>query len=161
MRIGECRQQKKSYYRGGNSARHALSPLTIKLSPGGSRFKHARSNGRPCKGCTRNAKVADRRSAKPGSTRSAGGRMTCRFGPSRALDKSGALTIWLYAHFRRRCNMSKTAVGLFENPGVADQVAHDLDASAFPRNEIRILGEPLSMAVTGTRVPHAPISRWV
>jgi len=45
--------------------------------------------------------------------------------------------------------MSKTAVGLFENPGVADQVAHDLDTSAFPRNEVRILGEPLSMAVTG------------
>jgi hypothetical protein len=29
--------------------------------------------------------------------------------------------------------MSKTAVGLFENPGVADQVVHDLEASAFPR----------------------------
>jgi hypothetical protein len=45
--------------------------------------------------------------------------------------------------------MSKTAVGLFENSGVADQVVHDLDASAFPRDEIRILGEPLDMTVTG------------
>ena len=49
--------------------------------------------------------------------------------------------------------MSKTAVGLFEHAGVADQVVHDLDASAFPRNEIRILGEPREMSgdgVTGT-----------
>ena len=45
--------------------------------------------------------------------------------------------------------MSKTAVGLFEHAGVADQVVHDLDASAFPRNEIRILGEPRDMSVDG------------
>jgi hypothetical protein len=44
--------------------------------------------------------------------------------------------------------MSKTAVGLFENPGVADQVVHDLDASAFPRSEIRTLGEPRDMGDT-------------
>jgi len=51
--------------------------------------------------------------------------------------------------------MSKTAVGLFENPGVADQVVHDLDASAFPRGEIRILGEPRSMGDTGIMgTPH-------
>jgi len=51
--------------------------------------------------------------------------------------------------------MSKTAVGLFENPGVADQVAHDLGASGFPRDQIRILREPLDMAVTGvTSIPH-------
>lgn len=51
--------------------------------------------------------------------------------------------------------MSKTAVGLFENPGTADQVVHDLDASAFPRKEIRILSEPLDMAVTGVMsIPH-------
>ena len=51
--------------------------------------------------------------------------------------------------------MSKTAVGLFENPGVADQVVHDLDASAFPRNEIRILGEPRDMGDSGImRTPH-------
>jgi hypothetical protein len=51
--------------------------------------------------------------------------------------------------------MSKTAVGLFENQGVADQVVHDLDASGFPRNEIRLLREPLDMAVSGvTSIPH-------
>jgi hypothetical protein len=51
--------------------------------------------------------------------------------------------------------MSKTAVGLFENPGVADQVVHDLDASAFPRDEIRILGEPRDMGDTGIMgTPH-------
>jgi hypothetical protein len=46
--------------------------------------------------------------------------------------------------------MSKTAVGLFEHPGVADQVVHDLDARAFPRNEIRILGEPRDMGGSGS-----------
>ena len=45
--------------------------------------------------------------------------------------------------------MSKTAVGLFQNPSVADQVVQDLDASAFPRNDIRILGEPREMSVDG------------
>ena len=51
--------------------------------------------------------------------------------------------------------MSKTAVGLFENPGVADQVVHDLDASAFPRDEIRILGEPRDMGDIGIMgTPH-------
>jgi hypothetical protein len=50
--------------------------------------------------------------------------------------------------------MSKTAVGLFEHPGVADQVVHDLDARAFPRNEIRILGEPREMSGDGvTSIP--------
>jgi len=51
--------------------------------------------------------------------------------------------------------MSKTAVGLFENQGVADLVAHDLGAGDFPRTKIRILREPLDMAVTGvTSIPH-------
>ena len=51
--------------------------------------------------------------------------------------------------------MSKTAVGLFENPGGAEQVVRDLEASAFPRNEIRILREPLDMAVAGVAsIPH-------
>lgn len=45
--------------------------------------------------------------------------------------------------------MSKTAVGLFQNPTVADRVVQDLDASAFPRNEIRILGEPREMSGDG------------
>jgi hypothetical protein len=45
--------------------------------------------------------------------------------------------------------MSKTAVGLFENPGVADQVVRDLEASGFPRNDVRILNESLDMKGSG------------
>jgi hypothetical protein len=51
--------------------------------------------------------------------------------------------------------MSKTAVGLFRNSGVADQVVHDLDASGFPRNEVRRLGEDRDMGDTGMMgTPH-------
>jgi hypothetical protein len=51
--------------------------------------------------------------------------------------------------------MSKTAVGLFENPAVAEQVVHDLDASNLPQTGIRTLVEPLDMAVTGVMsFPH-------
>ena len=45
--------------------------------------------------------------------------------------------------------MSKTAVGLFGNPALANQVVTALGASAFPSNDIRILGEPLDMAGSG------------
>jgi hypothetical protein len=45
--------------------------------------------------------------------------------------------------------MSKTVVGLFEHPGVVDQVVRDLDASAFPRDKIRIVGEPREMQGDG------------
>jgi hypothetical protein len=45
--------------------------------------------------------------------------------------------------------MSKTAVGLFQNRSVADQVVQDLNAGALPRNEIRILGELREMSVNG------------
>jgi len=45
--------------------------------------------------------------------------------------------------------MSKTAVGLFEQPGVVDQVVRDLDASAFPRDKIRIIGKPRGMEGDG------------
>jgi hypothetical protein len=45
--------------------------------------------------------------------------------------------------------MSKTAVGLFENPGLADQVVRDLEASGFPRNKVRILSESLDMPSSG------------
>ncbi len=45
--------------------------------------------------------------------------------------------------------MTKTAVGLFENPGSVDQVVRDLEASGFPRNELRVLGEPREMAGSG------------
>jgi hypothetical protein len=47
--------------------------------------------------------------------------------------------------------MSKTAVGLFERPGVAEQVVHELDASAFPRSEVRVLGEPRGMEGDGAK----------
>ncbi len=45
--------------------------------------------------------------------------------------------------------MSKTAVGLFENPGVADQVVRELEASGFPQNDVRILRESLDMKGSG------------
>ena len=45
--------------------------------------------------------------------------------------------------------MSRTAVGLFENPMVAEQVVHDLEVSGFPRNNVRVLKEPMDMPVTG------------
>ena len=45
--------------------------------------------------------------------------------------------------------MSKTAVGLFENRGLADEVVHDLETGGFLRNEIHILGESLDMAGSG------------
>ncbi len=47
--------------------------------------------------------------------------------------------------------MPKTAVGLFKNPEVVDTVVHEIESIGFPRNEIRILGEPLDLAVTGVR----------
>ena len=46
-------------------------------------------------------------------------------------------------------DMTKTAVGLFENPSSVDQVVRDLEASGFPRNELRVLGEPREMAGSG------------
>ena len=45
--------------------------------------------------------------------------------------------------------MPKTAVGMFENSGLADQVVRDLEASAFPRNDVRILSESLDMPGSG------------
>ncbi|MFZ0706841.1 MAG: hypothetical protein WAM71_14640 [Candidatus Korobacteraceae bacterium] len=45
--------------------------------------------------------------------------------------------------------MTKTAVGLFENPGSVDEVVRDLEASGFPRDDVRILGEPREMAGSG------------
>lgn len=39
-------------------------------------------------------------------------------------------------------NMAKTAVGLFENPDLVDEVVRDLEAGGFPRKDVRILGEP-------------------
>jgi hypothetical protein len=45
--------------------------------------------------------------------------------------------------------MSKIAVGLFENLGRADEVVHDLEAGGLPRNDLRVLSEPLDMGGTG------------
>ena len=45
--------------------------------------------------------------------------------------------------------MSKTAVGLFENQGLADQVVHNLEVNGFPRDDVRVLNEPRDMEVTG------------
>jgi hypothetical protein len=45
--------------------------------------------------------------------------------------------------------MSKTAVGLFESSGSADEVVRDLEASGFLRKDVRILKEPLEMVGSG------------
>ena len=51
--------------------------------------------------------------------------------------------------------MAKTAVGLFESPGSVDEVVRDLEASGFPRNDVRVLGEPREMAGSGVMsIPH-------
>lgn len=51
--------------------------------------------------------------------------------------------------------MSRTAIGLFENPGSVDEVVRDLEASGFPRNDVRVLGEPREMAGSGVlSTPH-------
>ncbi len=52
--------------------------------------------------------------------------------------------------------MAKTAVGLFENPGSVDDVVRDLEASGFPREDVRILGEPREMPGSGLMsTPHS------
>ena len=51
--------------------------------------------------------------------------------------------------------MAKTAVGLFESSGSADEVVRDLEASGFLRKDVRILKEPLEMAGSGLMsTPH-------
>lgn len=51
--------------------------------------------------------------------------------------------------------MAKTAVGLFEKSGSADEVVRDLKASGFLPKDIRILKEPLEMAGSGLMsTPH-------
>ena len=51
--------------------------------------------------------------------------------------------------------MTKTAVGLFENSGLADEVVRDLEATGFLRTDVRILKEPLEMAGSGLMsTPH-------
>ncbi len=52
--------------------------------------------------------------------------------------------------------MSKTAIGLFENSELVDGVVRDLEASGFPRTDVRVLGEPREMPVSGLlSTPHA------
>jgi hypothetical protein len=51
--------------------------------------------------------------------------------------------------------MPKTAVGLFKDPKVVDEVVREIEALGFPRSEVRTLGEPLDLAVTGVMsIPH-------
>lgn len=45
--------------------------------------------------------------------------------------------------------MARAAVGLFENSQSVDGIINDLEASGFPRNDIRILSEPQDMAGSG------------
>ena len=45
--------------------------------------------------------------------------------------------------------MPKTAVGLFENPGLVDGVVREIEALGFPRKEVRTLTEPATFEVTG------------
>jgi len=45
--------------------------------------------------------------------------------------------------------MPKTAVGLFENPGVVDDVVHEIETLGFPRTEVRRVDEPATFETTG------------
>ena len=45
--------------------------------------------------------------------------------------------------------MPKTAVGLFENPRLVDEVVSEIESLGFPRKEVRTLEEPASFEVTG------------
>ena len=43
--------------------------------------------------------------------------------------------------------MRKTAVGLFENPGLVEGVVSEIEAIGFPRKEVRSLKEPVTFEV--------------
>ena len=45
--------------------------------------------------------------------------------------------------------MPKTAVGLFEIPGIVDSVVREIETLGFPRKEVRTLAEPATFEVTG------------
>ncbi|MGA2134643.1 MAG: hypothetical protein ABSH50_20345 [Bryobacteraceae bacterium] len=45
--------------------------------------------------------------------------------------------------------MPKTTVGLFENPGLVDDVVREIESLGFPRSEVRSLEEPATFEVTG------------
>lgn len=51
--------------------------------------------------------------------------------------------------------MAKTAVGLFENSALVDDVVRDLEANGFLPKVVRVLGEPREMAGSGLMsTPH-------
>lgn len=45
--------------------------------------------------------------------------------------------------------MPKTAVGLFENRSVVDDVVREIESLGLPRHEVRTLSEPLDLGITG------------
>jgi hypothetical protein len=45
--------------------------------------------------------------------------------------------------------MPKTAVGLFENPDLVDDVVREIETLGFPRKEVRTLEEPANFEVSG------------
>jgi hypothetical protein len=45
--------------------------------------------------------------------------------------------------------MPKTTVGLFEDAGIVEDVVREIEALGFPRNEVRVVGEPATFEVTG------------
>ena len=47
----------------------------------------------------------------------------------------------------RRLIMPKTAVGLFENPGLVEDVVSEIEDLGFPRKEVRTLKEPRGSAL--------------
>ncbi len=66
-----------------------------------------------------------------------------------------SVTPLLQIRFLMEANMAKATVGLFENTDLVDEFVHDLDASSFPRKDIRVLSEPREMASSGMMsTPH-------
>jgi hypothetical protein len=45
--------------------------------------------------------------------------------------------------------MPRTAIGLFENPDLVDDVVREIEALGFPRKEVRTQEEPATFDVTG------------
>jgi hypothetical protein len=52
--------------------------------------------------------------------------------------------------------MSETAVGLFERPDLEDQVGHNLDVSAYPWGNIRMIGEAREVLGDGLPSSRSP-----
>src|ERR1700690_3063754 len=52
-------------------------------------------------------------------------------------------------------NMSKTAIGLFENSELVESLVRDLESNGFRRPDVRVLREPRDMADSGLMsTPH-------